>query len=213
MSVLAKFKLLPEVTAFLKGIPFPGFVGGKDFPGTGTALIATHDPGSGEKIADIHDMTAPDVDRAVDAANKAFPHWAALSQKDRGAILSRLADLVQARKNIIAQIEALEAGKIEAQAQGDVLEWLRGATHTLQRLGAAGIVEQGDPGGALALQPARQRALGPPECERGGGGGGEATGGPAASDKKEYKPTDSYHPTGNLVYNQEYFQKLENRLH
>ena len=110
MSVLAKFKLLPEVTAFLKGSPFPGFVGGKDFPGTGTALIATHDPGSGEKIADIHDMTAPDVDRAVDAANKAFPHWAALSQKDRGAILSRLADLVQARKNIIAQIEALEAG-------------------------------------------------------------------------------------------------------
>jgi hypothetical protein len=45
-----------------------------------------------------------------------------------------------------------------------------------------------------------------------GGGGGEATGGPSAGDKKEYKPTDSYHPTGNLVYNQEYFQKLENRL-
>jgi hypothetical protein len=31
-------------------------------------------------------------------------------------------------------------------------------------------------------------------------------------DKKEYKSTDSYRPTGNLVYNQEYFQKLENRL-
>lgn len=40
----------------------------------------------------------------------------------------------------------------------------------------------------------------------GGGGGGGGT------DKKEYKPTDSYRPTGNLIYNQEYFQKLENRL-
>ena len=41
------------------------------------------------------------------------------------------------------------------------------------------------------------------------GGGGAGAGG---SDKKEYKPTDSYRPTGNLVYNQEYFQKLEDRL-
>ncbi len=46
------------------------------------------------------------------------------------------------------------------------------------------------------------------------GGAGAAAGGIGTngSDKKEYKPTDSYRPTGNLVYNQEYFQKLENRL-
>ena len=44
----------------------------------------------------------------------------------------------------------------------------------------------------------------------GGGGAGQAAGnGP---DKKEYKPTNTYRPTGNLVYNEEYFQKLENRL-
>jgi aldehyde dehydrogenase (NAD+) len=120
MSVLAKFNLLPEVTAFLKGSPFTGLIAGKNAPATGGALIATHDPGSGEKIADIHDMTAADVNRAVDAANAAFPAWAALPQKERGAILLRLADAVEARKKVIAQIEALEAGKIESQAQGDV---------------------------------------------------------------------------------------------
>ena len=43
----------------------------------------------------------------------------------------------------------------------------------------------------------------------GGGGGSGSSGG---TDKKEYKPTDSYRPTGNLIYNQEYFQKLENRI-
>ncbi len=51
--------------------------------------------------------------------------------------------------------------------------------------------------------------------QRAGGGGGDAAvggGGGAAGDKKEYKPTDSYRPTGNLVYNQEYFQKLGDRL-
>lgn len=44
----------------------------------------------------------------------------------------------------------------------------------------------------------------------GSNGGSGATS--AGGDKKEYKPIDSYRPTGNLVYNQEYFQKLENRL-
>lgn len=46
----------------------------------------------------------------------------------------------------------------------------------------------------------------------GGGGNGGSSSGPNGADKKEYKPTDTYRPTGNLVYNQEYFQKLENRL-
>lgn len=120
MSVFTKFKLLPEVAQFLANGPIPGFVGGKNYPATGGALIPTIDPGSGEKIGDIHDMTAADVAGAVDSANRAFPAWAELSQKDRGAILLKLADAVEARKAIIAQIESLEAGKIEAQAQGDV---------------------------------------------------------------------------------------------
>ena len=51
--------------------------------------------------------------------------------------------------------------------------------------------------------------------QRGGGGDASSGGGAAGvagGDKKEYKPTDSYRPTGNLVYNQEYFQKLGDRL-
>jgi len=47
----------------------------------------------------------------------------------------------------------------------------------------------------------------------GGGAAGSGAGaGAGAGDKKEYKAIDTYRPTGNLVYNQEYFQKLENRL-
>jgi hypothetical protein len=45
-----------------------------------------------------------------------------------------------------------------------------------------------------------------------GGSGGGGVGGANNIDKKEYKQIDTYRPTGNLVYNQEYFQKLENRL-
>ncbi len=112
--------LLSEVTEFLSSQSFPGFVGGKDHPAASGDVVATIDPGSGDKIADLHDLSAEEVDRAVDIANAAFPAWSALAQADRSAILLRLADVVEERKPIIAQIEALEAGKIEAQAQGDV---------------------------------------------------------------------------------------------
>ncbi|MDZ4852382.1 MAG: aldehyde dehydrogenase family protein [Pirellulaceae bacterium] len=120
MSTSTAVRVLPEVEAFLSQSPFASFVGGKDFSASSGNLVATIDPGSGDKIADIHDLDASEIDRAVTIANKAFPAWSAMSNKDRSAILLRLADAVEQRKSIIAQIEALEAGKIEAQAQGDV---------------------------------------------------------------------------------------------
>jgi acyl-CoA reductase-like NAD-dependent aldehyde dehydrogenase len=120
MSTSTAANLLPEVTKFLSSDSFPGFVGGRDLPAATGNLVVTIDPGSGDRIADIHDLAASEVDQAVDAANEAFPAWAALSLEDRSAILLRLADAVEERKSIIAQIEALEAGKIETQAQGDV---------------------------------------------------------------------------------------------
>lgn len=120
MSVAAPAKLLPEVEAFLSQSPFPSFVGGKDFPAASGDTIATTDPGSGETIAEIHDLSGDEVDRAVEIAQAAFPAWAALSRDERGKILSKLADAVERHKPVIAQIEALDAGKIEAQAYGDV---------------------------------------------------------------------------------------------
>jgi len=42
--------------------------------------------------------------------------------------------------------------------------------------------------------------------------GVDGGGGPANQDKKEYKSVTSYRPLGNLVYNQEYFKKLEDRM-
>jgi aldehyde dehydrogenase (NAD+) len=120
MSVSTKVELLPEVEAFLNQSPLPSFVGGKDFPAASGKVVATIDPGSAEKIADIHDLDADEIDRAVDIANEAFPAWSGLTQKERSSILLRLADAVEEHKPIIAQIEALDAGKIQAQAAGDV---------------------------------------------------------------------------------------------
>ena len=120
MSTAIGAQLLPEVEAFLSQEIFPAFVGGSPFQPASGARLATLDPGSGQKLGEIYDLAAEDVDRAVQVANQAFPAWAALPQAQRSEILLRLADAVEEHKPIIAQIEALDAGKIEAQAQGDV---------------------------------------------------------------------------------------------
>ncbi|MCC9644720.1 aldehyde dehydrogenase family protein [Rhodopirellula sp. JC740] len=120
MSVASQQSLLPEVQSFLDQSPLPSFVGGKPLPNANGNLVATIDPGSGDQLAEIHDLDASEIDQAVQVASDAFPAWAALSQDERGSILLKLADALEQHKPIIAQIEALDAGKIEAQAAGDV---------------------------------------------------------------------------------------------
>lgn len=120
MNIASQVQLLPEVEKFLSRGSFPSFVGGKELAASSGATVETFDPGSGTRLAEIHDLSAAEVDRAVEVASAAFPAWASLPVEERSDILLRLADAVEQRKPILAQIEALDAGKIEAQAQGDV---------------------------------------------------------------------------------------------
>lgn len=118
----ATTSLLPEVESYLSSGVIPGVVGGEDWAGTSGETFQTRDPGSGEVLAELHAYSAADVDRAVEAANKAFRKsgWATLAPNDRAVRLHRFADLVESRKEIVAQIEAIDAGKLPAHALGDI---------------------------------------------------------------------------------------------
>ena len=122
MPVATATDLLPEVEAFLSSGPLKSVIGGKDVESSTGKTFATFDPGSGEKLAEVYNLTAKDVDAAVKAAKQAFDHtgWATLQPNERGAQLHRLADAVEKHRHIIAQIEALDCGKIAWQAAGDV---------------------------------------------------------------------------------------------
>jgi hypothetical protein len=77
---------------------------------------------------------------------------------------------------------------------------------------SGGGVGGGGGGGARSPEDANTLLYNQRNDPSGAGTAGHGGGGADGADKKEYKPTDTYRPTGNLVYNQEYFQKLENRL-
>ena len=90
--------LLPEVKDFLATGPLGGVIGGQQVPASNDEVFATRDPGSGEALGEVYALQADDVDRAVQTAARAFATsgWATLTPQDRGALLHRLADAVEA---------------------------------------------------------------------------------------------------------------------
>ncbi|HEX7158754.1 MAG TPA: aldehyde dehydrogenase family protein, partial [Edaphobacter sp.] len=73
--------------------------------------FATSNPADGEKIADVAQAGAADVDAAVKAARKALPAWQALSGHQRARYLYALARQVQKHSRRLAVLETIDNGK------------------------------------------------------------------------------------------------------
>ena len=75
--------------------------------------FATINPSTGEAICQVAEADAVDVDAAVHAAREAFEHgpWRTMNASARGRLLYRLADLIEANAEGLAQLEALDNGK------------------------------------------------------------------------------------------------------
>jgi phenylacetaldehyde dehydrogenase len=77
----------------------------------GDATLDTCDPATGEVIAQIGRGTPADIDRAVAAARTALPGWSATLPLDRAKVLWRIADLIEANIDELAELETLDQGK------------------------------------------------------------------------------------------------------
>jgi len=73
----------------------------------------TIDPATGEVICRVAEADAPDVDKAVKAARAAFTSgpWPRLPAVERGRLLFKLADLIEANADELARLETLDNGK------------------------------------------------------------------------------------------------------
>jgi aldehyde dehydrogenase (NAD+) len=86
------------------------YIDGSWVPSTGKGTIDVLDAATEEVIGRIPDGTAQDVDRAVAAAKRAFPAWAATDKEERGKYLQRITEGLQARMMDIANTVAHEVG-------------------------------------------------------------------------------------------------------
>ena len=90
---------------------FGHFIGGKWKQPAQGGYFATVDPSTGEKIADVADGSAADVNAAVRAARSALPRWQALAPHARARFLYALARQVQKHSRRLAVLETLDNGK------------------------------------------------------------------------------------------------------
>ncbi|MEA2376213.1 MAG: aldehyde dehydrogenase [Thermoleophilaceae bacterium] len=113
--------LLGEVQAFL-GRDQRLFIDGAFVDSASGGTFGTVDPATGNAITVVAEADAEDIDRAVRAARRAFEGpWSSLAPSQRGMLLHRLADAIEAHADEFAQIESIDNGKPAAFAlAGDV---------------------------------------------------------------------------------------------
>ncbi|MEO8019754.1 MAG: gamma-aminobutyraldehyde dehydrogenase, partial [Pseudomonadota bacterium] len=112
-------------------------VNGKLVKGKGDEL-GVLDPATGKVIAQVAEASEEQITAAVKAAAKAFPGWAATVPKDRGALLMKLADRIEAEAMDFARLESQNCGKPlnaalndEIPAIADVFRFFAGAARTM----------------------------------------------------------------------------------
>src|SRR5260221_4448846 len=90
---------------------FGHFIGGKWHAPTNARYFETADPSAGEKLADVAQGSAADIDAAVKAARAALLGWQKLSPHQRAKYLYALARQVQKHSRRLAVLETLENRK------------------------------------------------------------------------------------------------------
>jgi len=87
------------------------FINGKWQDASDKAVIKVFNPANGEYLTSIADASNEDVDLAVKAAQKAFKTWSQTTPVERAAILNKIADIIDANREVLATIETMDNGK------------------------------------------------------------------------------------------------------
>jgi phenylacetaldehyde dehydrogenase len=132
MSAVIAEQLSPSqaVSAFLARRP-QIFVGGEWIDSESDTQIPVIDPATERTIAVVADANSADVDKAVRAARSALEKgdWAYMLPAQRQALIWRLADLIEANADELAELESLDNGKTKFMASivdvGGTVEYFR----------------------------------------------------------------------------------------
>jgi phenylacetaldehyde dehydrogenase len=90
------------------------FIGGEWVPAASGETLPVFDPADGQVIAHVPAGGPADVDRAVAAARAALApgsRWKVMTPQERGVLIWRLADLVEANSERLSALDSIDSGK------------------------------------------------------------------------------------------------------
>ena len=118
------------------------FINGEWVDSASGKTLDVINPANDEVIARVPASDAEDVDRAVEAADRAFESWSQTTPQDRSLKLLKLADLLEARADELGRLESRNAGKPvgaaidEMSVCVDLFRFFAGAARVMDGLAA-----------------------------------------------------------------------------
>ena len=118
------------------------FINGQWVDSASGKTLDVINPANDEVIARVPASDAEDVDRAVEAADRAFESWSQTTPQDRSLMLLKLADLLEARADELGRLESRNAGKPvgaaidEMSVCVDLFRFFAGAARVMDGLAA-----------------------------------------------------------------------------
>jgi malonate-semialdehyde dehydrogenase (acetylating)/methylmalonate-semialdehyde dehydrogenase len=100
------------------------WIGGQSVAGESGRSGPVYNPATGAQTGAVDFATEGEVDRAVQAAQDAFPSWRALSLSRRTELFFRIRQLVHEHREDIARLLTAEHGKVLSDALGEVARGL-----------------------------------------------------------------------------------------
>lgn len=108
----------------LKSVPgrYPAFIDGRAVEAADGRVLDRASPAHGKVVSRYAQAGRAELDRALDAARRAFDHgaWPRASAGERSRVLHRAADRIEAKAEILATLDVLESGKPISQARAEL---------------------------------------------------------------------------------------------
>src|SRR5437588_10285208 len=103
----------PEAHDYIKLQPrYQLFIGGKFVAPRSGKYFPSINPATEEKLAEIAEADARDIDLAVKSARRAYKNvWSKMPGRERGKFLYRIARLIQEKARELAVLETMDGGK------------------------------------------------------------------------------------------------------
>lgn len=99
-----------------------GYIGGDGVvvPSYGEWITVVN-PATGETIAQVHEISAPDLDTVIEQAHDAFVSiWRSTSPDERGRLIGRWADRIETHRDELADLEVADVGHLRSEVLGDI---------------------------------------------------------------------------------------------
>jgi succinate-semialdehyde dehydrogenase/glutarate-semialdehyde dehydrogenase len=119
--------------------------------------LTSINPATGETVAEFEEHSVDEVERRIGIAGDAFRDWSARPVSERAAVLSRMADLLDAEHEALGRLMTLEMGKTFASATGEARKCAAGCRYYSEN--AANIIApmpldgDGDRHGEVRFEP------------------------------------------------------------